>query len=105
MRFRALVTALERARRPGDRFSLVVAGPDGGILLAPEEFLHGPITLAMTRLFGGAAPADAQATGLLAAMTLAGETLRAGDDPNAVLGSSLLLLASGASLAEELAGS
>ena len=102
MRFRALVTALERARRPGDRFSLVVAGPDGGQLLAPEDFLHGPISLAMTRLFAGGSPADAQAMDLLPAMALASETLRAGDDPNAVLGSSLLLLASNADLAAEL---
>jgi hypothetical protein len=100
-RARALVAALEQARRPGDRFSLVVAGPDGGLLVAPADFLHGPVTLAMTRLFGAAPDGNAHPMDLVPAMRLASETLRAGDDPNAVLGSSVLLLASGAPLTAE----
>jgi len=101
-RSRALVTALERARRPGDRFSLIVAGPDGGLLVTPEDFLHGPIALTMARLFGGTIDPAARPMDLMAAMELASESLRAGDDPNAVLGSSLLLLASAAPLTAEL---
>ena len=46
-RIRALVGALDRARWPGDRFSLVLAGPGGGLLVAPEQFRHGPLAVAL----------------------------------------------------------
>jgi hypothetical protein len=101
-RLNALVTALERARLPGDRFSLVVAGPDGGLFVLPDQFLHGPIKVAMVRLLAAEPDSAAEPVGLLEAMTIASETLRAGDDPNAVLGSSLMLLASAAPLEAEL---
>jgi hypothetical protein len=101
-RLNALVTALERARLPGDRFSLVVAGPDGGLIVPPDQFLHGPIKIAMARLLAAEPDSAAEPVGLLEAMTIASETLRAGDDPNAVLGSSLMLLASAAPLEAEL---
>lgn len=101
-RVRALVAALERAQQPGDRFSLSVAGPGGGLLVAPEEFRHGPLQVALESLFGAEPDATLPAVGLPEAVALAGESVRAGDNPEAVLGSSLVLLATGGSLAEDL---
>ena len=103
-RIRALLAALERARQPGDRFSLTVAGPDGGLLVAPDEFRHGPLRVAIERMFGGAGQtAPAAGLSLADAFALASRNVRAGDDPNAVLGSSLVLLVTGSSLADDLA--
>jgi len=103
-RIRALIDALERARQPEDRFSITVAGPDGGLLVAPGEFRHGPLKVAMERLFGNAeTTAPGAALSLQEAFALASKSVRAGDDPGAVLGSSLVLLVTGSSLADDLA--
>ncbi len=101
-RVRALIAALERAQQPGDRFSVTVAGPGGGLLVAPEDFRHGPLQVALERLFGAVTDEAAPALGLAEAVTLAGENVRAGDNPESVLGSSLVLLATGGSLAGDL---
>ena len=97
------VTALERARQPGDRFSLTLAGPAGGLLVPPEQFRHGPLRVALDRIFGQApdlrnAPGD-----LPQAVSLAAESVRQGDDPGAILGSSLVLLVTGSPLNGDLA--
>ena len=101
-RIRALISALERVRQPGDRFSLTVAGPSGGILVPPEDFRHGPIRVAMRRILGDGQANEASVVGLLEAVSLATENVRRGDQPEAILGSSLVLLATGASVAEDL---
>ena len=93
-RIRALVTALARAHQPGDRFSLVVAGPDGGrIAVAPEDFRHGPLQVALADL--KAAPTSQ----LAEAIALAAENVQQSED--AVLGSSLVLLATASDLGAE----
>ena len=102
-RARALISALERARQPGDRLSLTVAGPDGGLLVPPAEFRHGPLRVAMERMFGAAKEATSPDVDLREAFTVATENVLQGDDPGAVLGSSLVLLVTGSSLAEDLA--
>jgi len=104
-RIRALIDALEQARQPEDRFSLTVAGPDGGLLVAPEDFRHGPLQVALERLFAeGQSPvAGSSALSLPDAFAAASRSVRAGDDPEAVLGSSLVLLVIGSSLADDLA--
>jgi Ca-activated chloride channel family protein len=99
-RIRALVDALQRARQPEDRFSLTIAGPSGGLIVPPAEFRHGPLQVAMQRLAGAANPTST--VGLADALALATANVRAGDDPSAVLGSSLVLLVTGASLAADL---
>jgi hypothetical protein len=101
-RIRALITALNRVRQPEDRFSLTVAGPDGGLLVPPERFRHGPLRLAMDRLFGSSRDTASARVDLQQALVTATESVRQGDDPSAVLGSSLVLLVTGASLADEL---
>ena len=100
-RIRALITALERSRQPGDRFSLTVAGPAGGLLVAPEQFRHGPLQVALDRMFNSSNIAG-EALSLPAAMGLATENVRAGDNPESILGSSLVMLVTGSSLQADI---
>ena len=102
-RIRALIAALNRVRQPEDRFSLTVAGPDGGLLVPPEQFRHGPLRVAMDRLFGASRDTGSTLVDLQQALVTATESVRQGNDPGAVLGSSLVLLVTGSSLADELA--
>lgn len=101
-RIRALIAALDRVRQPEDRFSLTVAGPEGGLLVPPEQFRHGPLRVAMDRLFGAPRDTASAVTDLQQALATATESVRQGDDPSAVLGSSLVMLVTGSSLAGEL---
>ncbi len=100
-KLRALVNALAKARQPGDRFSITVAGHPGGLLVAPEAFRHGPIQVAMQSLFTRTADTPAPAMDLLAAMDTATRNVRQGDDASAPLGASLVLLVSTAPIAEQ----
>lgn len=74
----------------------------GGMLVAPEQFRHGPLRVALERLFGDRTVAEAESVDLVDAVALASESVRQGDDPNAVLGASLVLLATGSSIAGDL---
>lgn len=98
---RALVMALAGARQPGDRFSITVAGHPGGLLIAPQEFRHGPIQVAMQSLFAPDTNVKAPAMDLLAALQSASDSVRQGDDASAPLGASLVLLVSTAPIAEQ----
>ncbi len=93
-KLRALVAALARARQPGDRFSITVAGHPGGLLVAPEDFRYGPIRVAMQSLFTTTGKTRAPAMDLAAAVQTASQSVRQGDDPSAPLGASLVLLVS-----------
>ncbi|MCP4328997.1 MAG: hypothetical protein GY791_11235 [Alphaproteobacteria bacterium] len=101
-RIRALMTALERMDQPGDRFSLTVAGPSGGRLIAPDQFKHGPLQITLDRLFDSDAAGGGQNVELLDAVARAADGVRQGDDPNAILGSSLVLLVTGDSLDDDI---
>jgi hypothetical protein len=101
-RVRALINALERVRQPGDRFSLTVAGPGGGMVVPPEQFRHGPLSVAMTRLFGEAPDPGSGDVDLVQAVSLAAQSVHEGADQSAILGASLVLLATGSSIADEL---
>ena len=87
---RSLLQALAAASDLGDRFSLTVAGRPGGTVLQPGDLRHGPLTVAMTELFGDQAAGPA--LDLEQAATAALATVRADDDPNAPLGSSALIV-------------
>ncbi|HEX9646003.1 MAG TPA: hypothetical protein VGB88_00800 [Alphaproteobacteria bacterium] len=102
-RIRALIAALDRARQPEDSFSLTVAGPAGGLLVPPEQFRHGPLQVAMARMFDPSQRSASSALDLAQALALAEEAVRQGDDPDAVLGSSLVLLVTDSALAGEAA--
>ncbi len=97
---RALLAALQDSRQPGDRFSLTAAGADGGLLVKPAEFRHGPLSVALKRLFGAGTPRPgASRVNLVDAVSTATAQARAEYDPTAVLGSSLVLLITAAPLA------
>lgn len=89
---RAFLDSLETSREPGDRFRLIVAGPLGGEVLTPETFRHGPLTVALQDLFTRGA-SSGTALGPKDAMALALQRVLEGDDPNAPLGTSLVILA------------
>lgn len=100
-RARALLSALNRARQPGDRFSLTVAGPQGGLLVRSAEFREGPLQVALGNVLrrpAGGAPG----VSLAQAMRLAMAEVRAADDPGAPLGASLVLLVSATPLGADL---
>ena len=99
---RAVLNALAQAKQAGDRFSLTVAGPAGGLILPPEQFRHGPLSLSLSRLLLEPPP-PGQPSSLAEAFEQAGEQVAVGDDPDAPLGSSMLLLIATAPINAELA--
>ena len=99
---RSLLMALQQAQQPGDHFTLIAAGPVGGVLVKPEQFRFGPLQLALKRLANNT-DAGQPALSLAKAITMAADQVRQSDDPNAVLGSSLVLLITPDSLANNSA--
>ena len=98
---RAFLEALSEARDLGDTFSLVLAGRPGGVVLPPGEFRYGPVSLALRDAFGDE-PGDRPVLNLDEAFAAAIEAVSAGDDPNAPLGSSAVLLLSARDLRGDL---
>ncbi|MDH3376799.1 MAG: hypothetical protein OEQ39_07520, partial [Gammaproteobacteria bacterium] len=88
-RMRALLVALERAQQAGDRFSLLVAGQSGGVVLAPERFRHGPMQAAFTSLFAAQPPASGTGLDVDQALRAA---MRQVADVDAVVGGRIVLL-------------
>lgn len=84
-RVRELLSALSRGREGGDRISVIVAGPHGGVLVPPGELRFGELSVALDRLESGAS-----ALALDAAVRAAIESVGGEDAP---LGSALVLLA------------
>ncbi|HKU39095.1 MAG TPA: vWA domain-containing protein [Polyangiales bacterium] len=97
---RALLTAFADARDPSDKLALYAAGPGGGKLVAPDEFRHGPLTVALDRLQSDRSGASVS---LSDALSAALQSLRSNDDPNAPLGSSVAILIAPHALGRELA--
>lgn len=87
-----LLEAFRKARSIGDHFSLTVVGKPGGTLIAPGDFRHGPLSIAMQGLFSSngqnSGPSLSLIDGLNAAKALVAKT----DDPSAPLGTSLIIL-------------
>ncbi|MGI9592442.1 MAG: hypothetical protein ACR2P8_13810 [Myxococcota bacterium] len=98
---RALLDGFLEAKDVGDRFSLTVAGAPGGTVVGPEAFRHGPLSLAMAELLDPAngTRSGAPALSLEQAVRRTAAALQRTDDPDAPLGSSLVLLVTSQPLA------
>lgn len=92
-RMGALLTALVKAKEPGDQFRLVVAGHGGGEVLDAEDFRHGPLTLALQDAVEAARDTSLPWFSLGDAHRQAVLTASGAMDPEAPLGSSLVLIA------------
>ncbi len=99
VRVRALVAALAAVRQPGDRFSLTIAGPGGGLAVAPEAFRHGPLSVALEAL--ATPPSGGAGMSLRGAIARAAQAVAATHDPAAPLGASVVLLLATAPLGAE----
>ncbi|MCZ6655958.1 MAG: hypothetical protein O7C67_01560, partial [Gammaproteobacteria bacterium] len=87
---RALLMALNEQRQSGDRFSVTVAGVPGGSVIGIDDYRHGTVVSFIERLADGQLEGDTLY--LVDALVNAVDRLATNDDPNAVLGSSLVLL-------------
>ncbi len=92
----ALLSALAKARDLGDRFRFFIAGPRGGEALAADDFRHGPLSLELAQRLenlqselegSGAGFVDLKDAYRRALLVSSGV-----DDPDAPLGSSMVLL-------------
>jgi hypothetical protein len=89
---RAVLMALNEQRQTGDRFSVTLAGVPGGTVVLADEYRHGTVVSFIDQLVGG--ELEGKTLDLVDAFIAAVDRLSADDDPNAVLGSSLVLLLS-----------
>jgi len=87
---RSLLEEFNRAKEPGDRFRVFVAGRSGGCVVEPVDFRHGFLKVTLDRLIEEAA--GAPALGVVDAVAQAIESVAQGDDPAAPLGSSAVVL-------------
>lgn len=95
---RGLLSELRAAKRRGDRFSLTVANHPGGLVLAPDQFRHGPLRVAMQTLFSkrpSRRPAS-QTLGLAEAVGVATAQVAAADDASGPLGRSMVVVVTAA---------
>ncbi len=89
-RVRTLLSSLSRARTGADRIGLVVAGPQGGVVLEPGQLRLGQVTVALRRVFRGEHPG--QETSLRDALATAVERVGQLSDADSPLGSGLVWL-------------
>jgi hypothetical protein len=97
---RALLDALAAERDVADRFSVVVAGRPGGVIVEPDEFRHGPLTVAGQRLFGDAEAGDGPTLDLTQAFAAALDQV--GEEESSLLGSNAVVLVTARALDTEL---
>ena len=88
---KALLSALLKAKQPADQISVYLVG--AGQILSAEDFRHGPIQVAMDKIFDQNSVTEA-VVDLQQTLTATNAWLKSQDDPNAVLGSSAVLLVS-----------
>ncbi len=93
---RAVAQAFLESKDAGDRFRLVVAGRPGAEIVPPDQFRHGPSSVALANLLeSGPTDLRAPTLDLVEAVRLAAERARSSDDPTAPLGSSMVVLVTG----------
>jgi hypothetical protein len=93
---RALAAAFAEARQTGDRFHLIVAGQPGGVVVAPEDFKYGPVTVALERALSGQGSGDT--LDVTAAVAAAFQSVCNTNDPDAPFGSRAVVLVTGQAL-------
>jgi DNA-binding protein len=86
----ALLESLAAARDIGDRFSVVVAGREGELLVPADAFGWGAVRVACDQLFGDDADLNRGGLDLATAWDRAFDTVLSADDPTAALGSSFV---------------
>ncbi len=93
---RELIEEFGNASDIGDRFSLIVAGRAGGVVIPADQMRYGPATVAAQWLTGVSdAPdelVDGRSLDILSAYEEAVQVVSNADDPSAPLGSSLVWL-------------
>lgn len=99
---RALVEALGSQKAAGDKFSLVIAGAPGGVIVPAASFKRGPLLVALQQTLDGVGTAPGATLSLQEAMETAVATTLGGDDPNAPLGSSVVLLVTSGAISGSL---
>jgi hypothetical protein len=98
---RALLEALLDARQAGDRFSLVMAGANGGLRIPPDDFRHGPLQLVKNQIIGqldNEANEAGVTVSLPEAMVAAANVVQEANNPDRPLGSSAIVLITAGSL-------
>jgi len=95
---RAIADALNAARRPGDRFRLIIAGEPGGVAVDADRFRHGELLVALSRLFDAEDDLDGPEWDLAEALNKAIGRVAMDDDPSATLGTSAVLIVTGREL-------
>ncbi len=88
---RSLLEAFNRAREPGDRFCLLVAGRPGGLAVEPADFRHGTLSVTLDRALASGS-GDGPALDVVQAVANALRGLSATDDPDAPLGTSAAIV-------------
>ena len=101
-KFASLLRAFGKIKDMGDRFSLTIAGKSGAVLIEPDEFRLGAITVALQKLFETKDSTEENVLSLPEAIRRAIETVRSSDDSSAALGSSAILLATGQPLTADV---
>lgn len=97
-RIRSLLDAFQQAKDIGDRFHITVAGKPGGAVIGPEDFRHGPIKVWLQNLSGD--KRKGKTLGVAEALETSAELLAG--DPDAPLGTSIVVLVSANDLSSDL---
>lgn len=95
----ALLKAFQEAKDITDRFSLTIAGKNEEIVVTPENFKHGYLTVTLQNLFRN--DSSVSNASLAHAFETAVKTVTGSDDPNSPLGTSAIILITSQPLGEE----
>lgn len=93
-KMKALLTALLKAKQPGDNISLTVAGAAGATLIKAEDFRQGTIQVALNQLFAETKEStdNPETLTLIQALQRATSLLNKENDASTSLGSSVVML-------------
>jgi len=89
--FKSVLDSFAKQRDITDNFHLIIAGKPGGIMLTPDQFIHGHLLVAKSELFDGKAN-DGPVFSLEEALTAAKKAVQHSNQPSSHLGSSTTIL-------------